>query len=96
VTALGMAVPVDAGGKFAIRQIMRPGPHTVEVAVKDDSGAGMTFRRNLNIADSDWFYVALADLTIGRDRTKGPAELVTGDTQHYRNETWADGRGAFY
>ena len=96
VTALGMAVPVDANGKFAMRQIMRPGPHTVEVAVKDASGAGMTFRRNLNIADSDWFYVALADLTIGRDRTKGPAELVTGDTQHYKNETWADGRGAFY
>jgi outer membrane protein OmpA-like peptidoglycan-associated protein len=96
VTALGMAVPVDAKGKFAMRQIMRPGAHTVEVAVKDDSGAGMTFRRNLNIADQDWFYVALADITVGRDRTKGPAELVTGDTQHYRNETWVDGRGAFY
>ncbi|MET3130874.1 outer membrane protein OmpA-like peptidoglycan-associated protein [Oxalobacteraceae bacterium GrIS 1.11] len=96
VSALGMAVPVDAKGKFALRQILPTGAHTVEVAVKDANGAGMTYRRNLMIADRDWFYVAVADLTVGHDRTRGPAELVTGDTSHYKNESWADGRGAFY
>lgn len=96
VTALGMPVPVDAAGKFAFRQIMPAGAHAVDVAVKDADGEGMTFRRNLMIADRDWFYVALADLTVGRDHTTGPAQLVTSDTQHYRNETWVDGRGAFY
>lgn len=96
VTALGMAVPVDANGKFAFRQILPAGAHAVDVAVKDADGVGMTFRRNLMIADRDWFYVALADLTVGRDHTTGPAQLVTGDTQHYKNETWVDGRGAFY
>ncbi|TCS36505.1 hypothetical protein EDC30_10644 [Paucimonas lemoignei] len=96
VTALGMPVPVDARGKFALRQILPAGPHMVEVSVKDAQGVGTTFRRSLSIADSDWFYVAVADLTAGRDRTAGPARLVTGDTNHYDNRTWIDGRGAFY
>ncbi len=96
VTALGIAVPVDDKGRFAVRQILPSGPHSVEVAVKNDKGQGPTFRRNLNIADKDWFYFAIADITVGRDRTSGPAQLVTTDTQHYNNETWMDGRGAFY
>lgn len=96
VTAMGTPVPVDARGRFAMRQILPAGPHTIEVAVKDGQGVGASFSRNLSIADRDWFYVAVADLTVGQDRTKGPAQIVTGDTSHYDNETWVDGRGAFY
>ena len=96
VTAMGMQVPVDDKGKFVLRQILPPGPHQVDVAVKDASGKGASFRRNLSIADQDWFYFAVADLTLGQDRTTGPAQLVTNDTSHYNNETWIDGRGAFY
>lgn len=96
VEALGMGVPVDAAGKFALRQILPAGPHAVEVSVRDQQGVGKTFRRNLSIADRDWFYVAVADLTAGRDRTSGPAKLVTGDTTHYDNGSWVDGRAAFY
>ncbi|WP_158590409.1 OmpA family protein [Noviherbaspirillum cavernae] len=87
VTAMGIAVPVDDKGKFALRQILPPGPHQVDVAVKDANGKGASFRRNLSIADQDWFYVAVADLTVGRDSTTGPAQLVTNDTQHYDNKT---------
>lgn len=96
VNALGVDVPVDAKGKFAVRQILPAGPHSVEVSVKDAQGVGAVFRRNLSIADQDWFYMAVADITVGRDRTSGPAQLVTTDTQHYSNQTWIDGRGAFY
>jgi len=96
VTAMGIAVPVDANGKFAMRQILPAGAHSVDVAVKDEKGVGAVFRRNLTIADKDWFYVAQADLTIGHDHTSGPAQLVTNDTTHYNNSTWADGRGAFF
>lgn len=96
VTAMGMQVPVDAKGKFAMRQILPAGPHSVEVGIKDANGVGAEFRRNLNIADKDWFYVAVADITLGRDKTTGPAQLVTADDQHYNNATWVDGRGAFY
>ncbi len=96
VEALGVQVPVDAQGGFALRQILPAGPHAVTVSVRDEAGVGLSFRRNLSIADRDWFYVAVADLTAGRDRTSGPARLVTGDTQHYDNGNWVDGRAAFY
>ena len=96
VRAMDIDVPVDAKGKFVMRQILPAGPHTVSVSVKDEHGEGETFSRNLSIADRDWFYVAVADLTVGQDHTTGPAQLVTGDTQHYDNKTWVDGRGAFY
>ncbi|HEY4318395.1 MAG TPA: OmpA family protein [Herbaspirillum sp.] len=96
VTAMGMPVPVDDKGKFVMRQILPAGPHSVEVAVKDAAGVGASFRRNLSIADKDWFYVAMADLTFSRDKTSGPAQLVTQDTTHYNNATAIDGRGAFY
>jgi flagellar motor protein MotB len=96
VQALGIAVPVDAQGKFALRQIMPAGPHRVVVEVREPDGRGYTFERNLTIADRDWFYIAVADLTASRDSTTGPAQLVTGDTTHYNNSTAIDGRGAFY
>jgi outer membrane protein OmpA-like peptidoglycan-associated protein len=96
VRSLGLAMPVDAHGKFAIKQILPAGPHTVEVKVTNPDGSATTFRRNLTIAADDWFYVALGDLTIGRNRVSGPAALVTGDTQHYDGSTYIDGRGAFY
>ena len=96
VTAMGMPVPVDDKGKFAMRQILPAGPHSVDVAVKDAAGVGASFRRNLSIADKDWFYIGLADLTLSRDKTSGPAALVTQDTTHYNNATSIDGRGAFY
>ena len=96
VAVMGEPVPVDANGKFAVRQIMPAGPHSVEVGITDAQGRGATFRRNLSIADGDWFYVALADITFGRNSTTGPAQLVTGDAQHYNNRAFVDGRAAFY
>lgn len=96
VTALGLSLPVDPQGKFAMKQIMPAGPHTVEVKVADKDGSATTFRRNLTIAKDDWFYLALGDLTIGKNQVTGPAALVTSDTQHYDDKVYVDGRGAFY
>lgn len=96
VESLGAVVPVDKDGKFAVRQILPAGPHTVTVAVTDPDGSKATFSRNLTIADQDWFYVAIADLTVGQNHTSGPAALVNADTKHYDAKTYVDGRGAFY
>ena len=96
VDTLGLSVPVDPAGRFAIKQILPAGPHTVEVTVADPDGRATSFRRNLTIARDDWFYVALGDLTLGRNQVAGPARLVTGDTQHYEDKVYADGRAAFY
>jgi len=94
---LGEEVPVDKKGKFAARQILPNGNHVVDVQVLEENGTeAMTFNRNLYIPDQDWFYIALADITGGRNSTSGPAQLVTGDTQHFDNEAYVDGRLAFY
>lgn len=96
VTVLGQQIPVDDKGRFVARQILSTGPHSVDVSVTGTDGRTATFRRNVSIPDSDWFYVAVGDLTVGKNQTTGPAQLVTSDLQHYRNETYVDGRGAFY
>lgn len=96
VSALGFPVPVDRDGKFALRQIMPAGPRTIEIAIRGADGSEKVFRRNISIADHDWFYIAMADLTIGRNSVSGPVELVTGDAHHYNDSEYVDGRGAFY
>ncbi|MCO1334425.1 OmpA family protein [Microbulbifer sp. OS29] len=92
----GNPVPVDSKGQFIAEQIFAPGMHTVEVAILDDQGDGELFLRDLEFAKSDWFTVGIADLTIGYDKTNGPAARVTGDETHYDNSVSYDGRLAFY
>jgi len=96
IEAFGLRIPVDSSGRFAMKQIMPSGPNTVEVKLIEPDGEFSTFRRNLTIAEDDWFYVAMGDLTIGNNSVDGPAQLVTGDKQHYDKSTYVDGRGAFY
>ena len=97
VRFMGQEIPVDKNGKFAARQILPTGDHVVDVEVLDETGAeALKFERNLNIPDKDLFYIAVADLTAGRNSTSGPARLVTGDTQHFNNNAYVDGRLAFY
>ncbi|BBM04027.1 OmpA family protein [Microbulbifer sp. GL-2] len=92
----GNPVPVNDQGQFVAEQIFDPGMHTVEVAILDDEGNGELFLRDLEFAKNDWFTVGIADLTIGYDKTNGPAALVTGDETHYDNSVSYDGRLAFY
>ena len=98
VRALGMNVPLGDNGRFVERQILPAGPHGVEVQLTGAGGAVAKFRRNVSIPTDDWFYVAIADLTVGRNvlNHRDNAELITGDDRSYRNETYIDGRGAFY
>ncbi len=94
---LGQPVPLDAKGDFAARQILPAGPHVVEVEVRKADGRIARFSRNLSIAADDWFYLGIADLTLGRNSTSGPAKLVTADaTDHFDNKMYVDGRLAFY
>ncbi|THF61961.1 OmpA family protein [Pseudothauera nasutitermitis] len=98
VRTLGMTVPLGDNGRFVERQILPAGPHGVEVQVSGPDGDVASFRRNVSIPTDDWFYIAIADLTVGRNvvNHRDRAELVTGDDRTYRNETYIDGRGAFY
>ena len=94
VFALGREVPVSPGGSFAVQEILPPGRH--DVAVKVEGPEPLEFLRPIYIAQDRWFYVALADLTIGGNSSKGPAALVTADTEHYSKTVFMDGRVAYY
>lgn len=96
VTVLDLPVPVDRAGRFAVRQILPPGPHEVAVAVGRADGTVARYSRSLSIADDSWFYVAMADLTLGNNSRKGPIELVTADLDQYEDSSFAYGRTAFY
>jgi len=96
VFVAGRAVPVGKEGKFVSEEILPSGVHTVEVAILDKSGNGDLFLRDLDLKKTDWFYVGIADVTVARDSTTGPAKLVTNDQTHYNNELSTDGRLAFY
>ena len=96
VWVAGRPVPVDPDGHFVSEEILPKGLHTVEVAVLDGGGNGDLYLRDLALSRDDWFYVGIADITAVRDRTNGPAQLITGDRIHYDNDLSVDGRLAFY
>ena len=97
IAVMGQAVPVDGDGRFATRQIMPAGPHQIDVRIESADGSVTEFERSVNIASDDWMYVALADLTVGRNYTDGPIERVTGrEADRYDTEAYIDGRLAFY
>ncbi|MCO0638149.1 hypothetical protein M8745_19625, partial [Lutimaribacter sp. EGI FJ00014] len=67
VEVLGETIPVDRDQAFVVQRILPAGDHEVDVAVKGASKTGgLSFPREINIPDNDWFYVALADLTVGK------------------------------
>ncbi|HKX43716.1 MAG TPA: OmpA family protein, partial [Burkholderiaceae bacterium] len=96
VRALGFDVPVDAQGKFVMQQLVPRRVQTGEIVVSADDGRERIYRRDFELPKRDFFFVGQADLTIGHDRTSGPAELVTQEHNRYNNDTWTEGRLAFY
>jgi flagellar motor protein MotB len=92
----GGPVPVDEQGNFVAEAILPSAMHTVEVAVLDPAGNGELFLRDLELERNDWFYVGMADLTLAWNRTRGPADSLTGKNAPHDYDSWADGRLAFY
>jgi flagellar motor protein MotB len=92
----GSPVPVDERGNFAAEAILPSGVHTVEVAVLDPDGNGELFLRDFDFEQDEWFYVAIADLTLAANDTDRRADLFNGKDTTYDRDSHADGRLAFY
>lgn len=90
---LGEAVPVDGSGAFVIQRMLPAGDHVVEVAVEGQDGKAVAFSRDINIPDSEFFYVGMADLTVGA-RWGGGMLVHAGPGEFDR--IYAKGRTAFY
>lgn len=92
VKVLGEEIRTDRQNSFVTQKILPPGDHEVDVAVYGIKDDGLSFSREVNIPDNDWFYVGLADLTVGH-KLKGLIEDAdTGDF----DRTYTKGRLAFY
>ncbi len=96
VRVLGNHIPIDDGQKFVTSQILPAGDHVVDVEVsgfgKDN---GLQFERDINIPDSEWFYVGLADITVGR-RLGRDAEMMERTRPGEFDRSYEQGRLAFY
>ena len=93
VHAFGETVPVDTEGNFLIQRILPPGDHTVDVEVRGADGNNLDFTRQINIPTDDWFYVGLADFTLGkRIGNKDMKSIYPGEYDGVYNK----GRLAFY
>ena len=92
----GSPVPVDDQGRFVAEVVLPAGLHTVEVAVLDEEGNGELFLRDLELEKSDWFYVAMADVTVAGNITSGAPDQLQGANAPTDPDSFADGRFAFY
>ena len=81
VTVMGESVPTDASGSFVVSRIIPAGDQIVDVTVD-----GRTIRRDVEIPRSDWFYVGIIDVSLGR-RIGGINDI---------DETYTNGRLAYY
>jgi hypothetical protein len=96
VHVLGDSIPIDPDHAFVVQRILPPGDHLVDVEIADGTGKGgegLTFNRDINIPSSEWFYVALADLTVGRRFASGHIEDVKPGEF---DKVYTKGRLAFY
>ena len=93
VDTLGERVKIDNDNQFVIQRILPPGDHLVEVDVSGIKDGSLSFDREINIPRDEWFYVGLADFTIGH--RSGDGSLVDAAPGEY-DSTYTRGRLAFY
>ena len=90
VAVAGRPVPLDPAGAFVHQEILPHGEGAVPVTVVGAGGA-TEVRHLVTVPETDVFYVAIGDLTVGRG---DPARIV-GAAGEY-DETFVEGRAAFY
>ncbi|MBL1407002.1 MAG: TonB-dependent receptor [Rhizobiales bacterium] len=92
VKAFGEVLPLDDEGNFVIQRILPPGDHNVHVNVDNHQGSGVVFDRKVHIPQNEWFYVGLADLTIGKNFDHGKVQNANNEYDKF----YKKGRLAFY
>jgi hypothetical protein len=92
VKVAGEPVPVDDDGSFVVQRIFPTGSHHVAVLVNKD-GEGLDFSRDIEIPESEWFYVGLADFTLGYNLKDHVEDIRPGE---FDDDIYTRGHAAFY
>lgn len=90
VRVMGVEVSVDASGSFVTSRIAPAGDHVVDVEL-EQGGNRRVVRRDVVIPKSEWFHVAIADVTLGR---RLQDDLASANPDYDAN--YVDGRLAYY
>jgi len=94
VSILGQSVPIDSHGQFAVQHILPYGEHSVDVSVSEN-GQRTVFDRDIRLDGTDFFYVAIGDLTLGSQNSDGPADFLASSDEDF-DDVYLNGRGAAY
>jgi len=94
VNVLGRSVPVDSHGQFAVQHILPFGDQTVNVVV-NENGQSTNFDRDIHLNGTEFFYVAIGDLTLGNQNSDGPADFLASSDEDF-DDVYLNGRGAAY
>ena len=94
VSVLGQSVPVDSKGQFAVQNILPFGDHRVNVTV-NENGQNTIFDRDVHLNGTEFFYVAIGDLTLGSQNSDGPADFLAQSDEDF-DDVYVNGRGAMY
>ncbi len=93
VDVMGEAIPVDDNGRFVAQRIIAPGDHRISIAAPGMDSRIVEVERDINIRQNDWFYVGLADFTVGK--RFGDKALKAASPGEY-DDVYTRGRMAFY
>ena len=94
VTVAKQSVPTDINGHFIQQMILPFGDQTIDIRL-DGSIESATFTRDVHLKDTDFFYVAIGDITLGTSSGVAPADFLGKQDQDFGNVS-AIGRGATY
>lgn len=87
VQTLGEVITADSTGRFVVQRILPTGDHGISVRI-NGTRQKLDVMRDITIPASEWFYVATADVTLGKRLGDGlPAA---------GSDTYSHGRVAFY
>ena len=94
VDILGQTVPVDSHGQFAVQHILPYGDQSLDVAV-NENGKRTKFDRDIHLNSTEFFYVAIGDLTLGNQNSNGPTDFL-GTSDEDFSDVNLNGRAAAY
>ncbi|MEO1700832.1 MAG: TonB-dependent receptor [Pseudomonadota bacterium] len=93
IRVLGADVPIDADDGFVVQQILPAGDHDVKIEVLGSAKASaLTVERMINIPANDFFYVGIADFTVGTRNGVFVEPVTSGEFE----DVYTKGRLAFY
>ncbi len=91
VRVMGEEIAVDPNGGFVIQRILPPGDRLVDVTLNGGAQPPQRLAREIEIPKNDWFFVGIADVTIGA-RIEDQLEEASGEDDDF----YANGRAGLY